>query len=96
MTRAGAVELALPAWGRVGRAERCPVCARPGDGAVDGEDGALVRCCHRESALPAPGGGWLHVLAADHRPPPRRDGQPGAWAPDLPLLGALALTLLAT
>jgi hypothetical protein len=60
---------ALPVWSPVSPEHPCPVCGGIGGCVVDRDDPALVCCCLRASPLPVPGGGWLHVLPDDHRPP---------------------------
>jgi hypothetical protein len=53
---------ALPVWVEASAENCCPVCAAPENCAVDAEDPELVLCCCVASAVPAPGGGWVHVV----------------------------------
>jgi hypothetical protein len=54
--------LRQPVWREVTAAEPCAVCGAAARCGRDRDDPELVRCGRTASALPLPGGGWVHVV----------------------------------
>jgi hypothetical protein len=82
-----------PAWLRVSRAKRCPVCGKA-DWCAVARDGGAALCQRVESPTRVGDAGWLHRLRDEPRRPPRRLSRrihfdpPLAPRTDLPRLAA--------
>jgi hypothetical protein len=62
-----------PSWRETTAGAPCPICGADRVCAVDGDDPELVLCSRIESPIPAPEGGWVHVVVRRRRR--QRDGR---------------------